>query len=191
MPKGRILTPDERMVIVREAAKGADVKGLAARFGVTRRTIHYTIKREKDRRRDTGIRTAAASVTVTPEEMAAFDLAISKHGFGSRADALRALMQATNGIFVPDDHLSGELAGFRAALNRVGNNVTQIARRMNEAQQRGMPAPWSDRQYEEIRALAGLILEMGDQADLLIRRRKDAMSVTVNEVLREFALGTQ
>ena len=191
MPKGRILTPDERLVIVREAAKGADVKGLAARFGVTRRTIHYTIKREKERRRDTGSRTAAASVTVTPDEMAAFDLAISKHGFGSRADALRALMQATNGIFVPDDHLSGELAGFRAALNRVGNNVTQIARRMNEAKKRGTPAPWSERQYEEIRALAGLILEMGEQADLLIRRRKDAMLVTVNEVLREFALGTE
>ncbi len=191
MPRGRILTPDERLVIVREAAKGADVKGLAARFGVTRRTIHYTIKREKDRRRDTGVRTSAASVTVTPDEMAAFDLAISKHGFGSRADALRALMQATNGIFVPDDHLSGELAGFRAALNRVGNNVTQIARRMNEAKKRGRPAPWSERQYEEIRALAGLILEMGDQTDLLIRRRKDAMTVTVSDVLREFALGTQ
>ena len=191
MPRGRILTPDERLVIVREAAKGADVKSLAVRFGVTRRTIHYTIKREKDRRRDTGVRTAAASVTVTPDEMAAFDLAISKHGFGSRADALRALMQATNGIFVPDDHLSGELAGFRAALNRVGNNVTQIARRMNEAKKRGMPAPWSERQYEEIRALAGLILDMGDQTDLLIRRRKDAMTVTVNDVLREFALGTQ
>lgn len=191
MPKGRILTPDERLVIVREAAKGADVKSLATRFGVTRRTIHYTIKREKDRRRDTGIRTAAASVTVTPDEMQAFDLAIAKHGFGSRADALRALMQATNGIFVPDDYLSGELAGFRAALNRVGNNVTQIARRMNEAKKRGMPAPWSERQYEEIRALAGLILEIGDQTDLLIRRRNDAMAVTVNEVLREFALGTQ
>lgn len=191
MPRGRILTPDERLVIVREAAKGADVKSLAVRFGVTRRTIHYTIKREKDRRRDTGVRTAAASVTVTPDEMAAFDLAISKHGFGSRADALRALMQATNGIFVPDDHLSGELAGFRAALNRVGNNVTQIARRMNEAKKRGMPAPWSERQYEEIRALAGLILDMGDQTDLLIRRRKDAMTVTVSDVLREFALGTQ
>ena len=65
MPKGRILTPDERLVIAREAAKGADIKGLAHRFGVTRRTIHYTIKREKDRRRDTGIRTAAASVTHT------------------------------------------------------------------------------------------------------------------------------
>jgi transposase-like protein len=191
MPKGRILTPDERLVIVREAAKGADVKGLAARFGVTRRTIHYTIKREKDRRRDTGIRTAVASVTVTPDEMEAFDQAISNHGFQSRADALRALMQATNGIFVPDDHLSVELAGFRAALNRVGNNVTQIARRMNEAKKRGMPTPWSERQYEEIRSLAGMVLEMGDEIDLLVRRRKEAMDVTVDQVLREFALGTQ
>ncbi len=191
MPKGRILTPQERLVIVREAAKGADVKGLAARFGVTRRTIHYTIKREKDRRRDTGIRTAAASVTVTPDEMRAFDEAISKHGFASRADALRALMQATNGIFVPDDHLAGELAGFRAALNRVGNNVTQIARRMNEAKKWGRPAPWSDQQYAEIRSLASLILEMGDEIDQLVRRRNDVMNVTVDDVLREFALGTQ
>lgn len=191
MPKGRNLTPDERLAIVREAAKGADVKGLAERFGVTRRTIHYTIKREKDRRRDTGIRTAAASVTVTPEEMKAFDEAISQHGFGSRADGLRALMQATNGIFVPDDHLSGELAGFRTALNRVGNNITQIARRMNEAKKRGMPAPWSDRQYEEIRSLAGMILDMGDEIDQLVRRRSEVMRVTVDDVLREFALGTQ
>ena len=101
------------------------------------------------------------------------------------------LMQATNGIFVPDDHLSGELAGFRAALNRVGNNVTQIARRMNEAKKRGMPMPWSERQYEEIRSLAGMVLEMGDEIDLLVRRRKEAMDVTVDQVLREFALGTK
>jgi len=191
MPKGRILTDEERLVIVREAAKGAKSITLAHRFGVTRRTIDYTIKREKDRRRDTGVRTAAASVTVTPAEMTAFDAALRKHNFDSRADGLRALMQATNGIFVPDDHLAGELAGYRAALNRVGNNVSQIARRMNEAKKRGMPAPWSDLQYEEIRSLAGLILEMGDQADLLVRRRSDAIRVTVEDVLREFALGTK
>ncbi|MEM8636269.1 MAG: transposase [Pseudomonadota bacterium] len=190
MPKGRILTQSERLVIVREAAKGVGKQKLAQRFGVTRRTIDYTIKREKDRRRDTGIRTAAASVTVTPDEMKAFDAELAKHGFDSRADGLRALMQATNGIFVPDEHLSGELASFRAALNRVGNNITQIARRMNEAKKRGLPPPWSNRQYEEIRALAGTILEMGDQIDLLVRRRNSVMAATVDDVLREFALGT-
>ena len=191
MPKGRILTQPERLVIVREAAKGVGKQQLAQRFGVTRRTIDYTIKREKDRRRDTGIRTAAASVTVTPDELKAFDAVLAKRGFDSRADGLRALMQASNGIFVPDEHLSGELSSFRAALNRVGNNVTQIARRMNEAKKRGMPAPWSEQQYEEIRSLAGMILEMGDQIDLLVRRRNTAMTVTVDVVLREFALGTE
>ena len=191
MPRGRNLTPDERLIIVREAAKGTDAKALAQKFSVTRRTIHYTIKREKDRRRDTGVRTAAASVTVTPEEMKAFDAFLERHGFDSRADGLRALMQASNMIFVPDEQLSSELSSFRAALNRVGNNITQIARRMNEAKKRGMPAPWSHSQYEEIRALAGLILDMGDQIDLLVRRRSAAMNVTVNQVLREFALGTQ
>lgn len=191
MPRVSILTPDERLVIVREAAKGADVKALALRFGVTRRTIHYTIKREKDRRRDTGVRTAAASVTVTPEEMSAFDAVLKRHGFDSRADGLRALMQASSGVFVPDELLSSELSSFRAALNRVGNNITQIARRMNEAKKRGMPAPWSNKQYEEIRSLAVLILDMGDQIDLLVRRRGAAMDVKVNDVLKEFALGTQ
>ncbi len=191
MPKGRILTQSERLVIVREAAKGVGKQQLAQRFGVTRRTIDYTIKREKDRRRDTGIRTSAASVTVTPDEMKAFDAELAKHGFDSRADGLRALMQATNGIFVPDKHLSSELSSFRAALNRVGNNITQIARRMNEAKKRGMPPPWSNRQYEEIRALAGTILEMGDEIDLLVRRRNSVMAVIVDEVLREFALGTE
>ena len=191
MPKGRILTPSERLVIVREAAKGVGKQQLAQRFGVTRRTIDYTIKREKDRRRDTGIRTAAASVTITPDEMKAFDAVLSKHGFDSRADGLRALMQASSGIFVPDEDLSSDLSSFRAALNRVGNNVTQIARRMNEAKKRGMPAPWTERQYEEIRSLAGMILEMGDQIDLLVRRRTEAMTITVDDVLREFALGTQ
>ena len=100
-------------------------------------------------------------------------------------------MQASGGIFVPDDQLSGELSSFRGALNRVGNNITQIARRMNEAKKRGMPAPWSDRQYEEIRLLAGMILEMGDQIDLLVRRRNSVVAVTVDDVLREFALGTE
>lgn len=191
MPRGRILTNDERLVIAKERAKGVGVQVLARRFGVTPRTIHYTVKREKDRRRDTGIRTAAASVTVTPDEMKAFDAVLGKHGFDSRADGLRALMQASNGIFVPDDHLSEELSSFRAALNRVGNNITQIARRMNEAKKRGMPAPWSERQYEEIRSLAGLILEMGDQIDLLVRRRNSVMAVTVDDVLREFTCGTE
>ncbi|MEO1139404.1 MAG: transposase [Pseudomonadota bacterium] len=191
MPKGRILTQSERLVIVREAAKGVGKPRLAQRFGVTRRTIDYTIKREKDRRRDTGIRTSAASVTVTPDEMKAFDAELAKHGFDSRADGLRALMQATNGIFVSDEHLASELSSFRAAINRVGNNITQIARRMNEAKKRGMPPPWSNRQYEEIRALAGTILEMGDQIDLLVRRRNSVMAVTVDDVLREFALGTK
>ena len=191
MPRGRILTQSERLVIVRDVAKGVGKQQLAQRFGVTRRTIDYTIKREKDRRRDTGIRTAAASVTVTPDEMKGFDTQLEKHGFDSRADGLRALMQASGGIFVPDDQLSGELSSFRGALNRVGNNITQIARRMNEAKKRGMPAPWSDRQYEEIRLLAGMILEMGDQIDLLVRRRNSVVAVTVDDVLREFALGTE
>lgn len=191
MPKGRILSSEERLVIVREAAKGAGIKGLAKRFGVTTRTIHYTLKREKERRRDTGVRTSAASVTVTPSEMKAFDAALTRHKIASRADGLRALMQATSGIFVPDNTMVDELAGFRAALNRVGNNVSQIARRMNEARKKGFPPTWTEQQYEEIRALAGMIMDMGDEVDLLVRRRNKVISVEVDAVLKEFARGSE
>lgn len=191
MPKGRILTEAERLVIARDAAKGVGVRELAIRFGVTRRTIHYTIKREKDRRRDTGVRTAAASVTVTPDEMQAFDAVLSKHKLDSRADGLRALMLAASGIFVPDDQLSGELASFRAALNRVGNNITQIARRMNEAKKRGMRPPYPSQSHEQVRALAEMILEMGDEIDMLARRRSEGMKVSIGDVLREFANGPE
>ena len=63
------LTPAERQEIVRERCKGVTHKALAERFRVSERTIYYTLRTEKDRQRDTRIRTKQVSVTLTPEEL--------------------------------------------------------------------------------------------------------------------------
>lgn len=47
MPKSRILTQSERLVIVRKAANGVGKQQLAQCYGVKRRTIDYTINRKK------------------------------------------------------------------------------------------------------------------------------------------------
>lgn len=184
MPQTRRLTDDERLVIVREAAKGVQTQALAARFGVTKRTIQYTVRRDQQRRRDTGVRTAGASVTVTPDELLTFDAVLEAQGITSRSDGLRCLMQAANGVFVPDEHLASELASYRAALNRVGNNVSQIAKRMNEANKRGFRPPFPAASLEQMRGLARFVLDSADEIDLLIRRRRKGMRLAATGALK-------
>jgi len=127
MSKRRRLSREQRLEIIRDRKKGVSVQKLAARFEVTERTVYYTLRTEKDRKRDSSSRSETVTTTVTPEELAAFDAILSRKGIKYRADAIRRLMQSANGVFQPDEHLESELQSFRAALNRVGNNVTQIS----------------------------------------------------------------
>ncbi len=189
MAKRHRLTDLERLEIVRESAKGVSSQSLAKRFGVTTRTIQYTIRREKTRKRDSGIRTASITVALTPEEVRAFDAVISRHGIPNRTVALRRLIQSANGIFQPDEHLADELRGFRASLNRVGNNVTQIAKRMNEANNKGIKPPFGRASLAQMRSLAGFVLDFADQVDLLARRRTSGITLLINETLKDLADG--
>lgn len=191
MATRRRLSESERLEIARETQKGVSSSVLAARFGVTARTIQYTVRREKTRRRDSGIRTAQIGTTITPEELNAFKAVLLRHGIDNRSDAMRRLIQASNGIFQPDEHLADELKSFRAALNRIGNNVTQIAKRMNEANNKGMRPPFSDASLSQMRSLAGFILDFADQVDLLTRRRSDGITMIANDALKELADGAE
>lgn len=189
MPLGRRLTREERLAIVREAAKGVTTRAIADKHGVTTRTIFYTLRREKERRRESGHRSVTFSVTVTPDEAAAFDAVLGRHGMASRADGLRRLIRASNGIFQPDEHLADQLQGFRASLNRVGNNVTQVAKRMNEAKQKGIAPAFGVSSLAQIRSLASFVLSFADEVDLLARRRSEGMTLTANAALKELADG--
>ena len=187
----RRLSDLERLEIVRETHKGVSAQVLGKRFGVTPRTIQYTVRREKLRKRDSGIRTAQIGTTVTPEELRDFESLLGRHGITSRSDGMRRLIQAANGVFQPDEHLGDELKGFRAALNRVGNNVTQIAKRMNEANNKGMRPSFGPSSLGQMRSLAGFVLDFADQVDLLTRRRTDGISILVNEAMKELVDGEE
>ena len=187
----RRLSDLERLEIVRETRKGVSAQVLGKRFGVTPRTIQYTVRREKLRKRDSGIRTAQIGTTVTPEELRDFEALLGRHGITSRSDGMRRLVQAANGVFQPDEHLADELKAFRAALNRVGNNVTQIAKRMNEANNKGMRPSFGPSSLGQMRSLAGFVLDFADQVDLLTRRRTDGISILVNEAMKELVDGEE
>jgi transposase-like protein len=186
MPRRR-LTPEQRRAIVAAGRRGERVSVLAERYGVTPRAVQYTLRQAERGRRDGGTRTETMSVMLTPAEMAGFDAALVRAGVPSRADGMRLLVQAAGALFQPDAHLADELAGMRAALNRVGNNVTQIAKRMNEATLRGARPPFSDRDLAQMRQLAGFVLDFADQVDLLARRRVEGVSLVVGDALRELA----
>ncbi len=80
--------------------------------------------------------------------------------------------------------LSGaELRSLCAALNRVGNNINQIARRLNEGRIRGEGASLSVPERSEIRALAGLVLDMSDRIQELARNRRRALELEVCRAL--------
>ena len=186
MPRRR-LTPDQRRAIVAAGRRGERVAVLAERYGVTPRAVQYTLRAAERGRRDGGTRTETMSVTLTPAEMAGFDAALARAGVPSRADGMRRLAQAAGGLFQPDAHLADELAGMRASLNRVRNNVTQIAKRMNEANLRGARPPFSTQDLAQMRQLAGFVLDFADQVDLLARRRVEGVSLVAGDALRELA----
>ena len=191
MAKRHRLSDLERLEIVRETRKGVSAQVLGKRFGITPRTIQYTVRKEKMRKRDSGIRTAQISTTITPDELREFEVVLARHGINNRSDGMRRLIQSANGLFQPDEYLADELKGFRAALNRVGNNVTQIAKRMNEANNKGIKPPFGRASLAQMRSLAGFVLDFADQVDLLVRRRTDGIDLLVNEALKELADGEE
>lgn len=177
------------MEIVREAAEGVVSSELAVRFGVTPRAIQYTLKADADRQRDATVATAAVTVKLTPEELAALDEVLAAAGIETRTEGLRRLIQAAGGTFVPDARLAGEMARYRASLHEVGNGVVQIAKQMREANRTGHGAgpEFTELRLAQIRGLARFILDSADEIDLLLRRRRDRMQLSATVALREFA----
>ena len=189
MSRSKRLTSAQRMEIVREAAEGVSSAELARRFGVTPRTIQYTLKSDAERQTDTAIPTAAVSVKVTQSELAAFDEVLATAGIETRSEGLRRLIQAAGGVFVPDVLLAAEMARYRASLNEVGNGVAQIAKQMMQANRIGQGAgtEFTELRLAQMRGLARFILDSADEIDLLVRRRRDTMQLEATSALREFA----
>ncbi|MEO1538255.1 MAG: transposase [Pseudomonadota bacterium] len=188
MTRAKRLTEIEKMEIVREAGDGVSTSDLAARFGVTARAIRYVLKAHDERQRDAAIPTAAVTVKLTTEELAALDVVLATAGIETRTEGLRRLIQAAGGTFVPDVQLAVEMARYRASLHEVGNGVAQLTKRMAEANRTGQAgAEFSDLRLAQLRGLARFVLDSADEIDLLVRRRRDAMMLEATAALREFA----
>ncbi|OWU81208.1 transposase [Oceanicola sp. 22II-s10i] len=193
MSRTKRLTQTERAEIIREAAAGVGTSALAERFGVTPRAIQYTLKADEERQKDAAVATAAVTVKLTPEELAALDEVLSAAGIETRTEGVRRLIQAAGGTFVPDANLAAEMARYRASLHEVGNGVVQVAKQMMKASREGRGegsapnAELSELRLVQMRALARFILDSADEIDLLLRRRRDGMRLSATAALKEFA----
>ena len=98
-------------------------------------------------------------------------------------------MLAADDILRPDESTAEELRSMSAALNRVGNNVNQVARRLNEAKLRGEPLPYTAASHAEIRDLAGLVFDMADQIQEMSRARRAVLELEISAALEGLVEG--
>ncbi|WP_323764059.1 plasmid mobilization relaxosome protein MobC [Marinovum sp.] len=183
MKRRRRLSEIDRSNIVRERRDGVSVACLASRYGVSLKTIYNTLNHAEARQVANGSRSQVVGIRVSESDLRRFDAALSRRGLKHRSDAMRKLMLAAEGVFLPDDEMCDELRNLGAALNRVGNNVNQIARRLNEAKLRGERLPWSETSHRDIRTLAGLVFDMADQIQEMSRARRSALDLEIESVL--------
>lgn len=187
MPKARRLTDEERSKIVRERAKGVSASDLAARFGVSPKTIYNVLSHGRSVRSANGSRSRVLTMRVSEADLRRFDAVLSRRGIAHRSDAMRRLMLAAEGVFLPDDQMCDELRNLGAALNRVGNNVNQIARRLNEAKVRGERLSYPASSHRDVRALAGLVFDLADQVQEMSRARRSLLDLEISSALAGLA----
>ncbi len=183
MSRGRRLTETERLNIAQERLQGVAAGDLATRYGVSLKSVYNAANHAADRQTANGSRPKVIGVRVSPKELQRFDAALARHGVVHRSDALRCLILAADDILRPDEGMTDELRGLSAALNRVGNNVNQVARRLNEAKIKGERLPYTAASHAEIRDLAVLVFDMADQIQEMFRGRRRALDLEVTKAL--------
>jgi hypothetical protein len=150
-------------------------------------SIYNASNHATDRQEANVSRSRVIGIRVSARDLRGFDAALGRRGIAHRSDAMRRLMLAADDILRPDEEMTEELRTMSAALNRVGNNVNQVARRLNEAKVRGERPPYTAASHAEIRELAGLIFELADQIQQLFLARRRALDLDVTKALAGLA----
>ena len=114
-------------------------------------------------------------------------MALLRRENAHRSDAMRRLILAADGVFLPDDEMCDKLHSLGAALNRVGNNVNQIARRLNETEVRGERLSYLASRHHDVRALAGLVFDLADQVQEMSRSRCSELDLEISSALTGLA----
>jgi transposase-like protein len=183
MPTSRRLTDQERRQIVRERAKGVSVRAISTALKVSPKTVYNVLSHGRSAVSANDSRSRVLTMRVTDRDLRNFDAALSRRGIAYRSDALRCFMLAADDILRPDEGMTDELRGLSAALNRVGNNVNQIARRLNEAKLKGERLPYTHASHAEIRDLAVLVFDLADQIQEMFRARRRVLDLEVTKAL--------
>ena len=183
MGSSRRLTDQERRQIVRERAKGVSVSAISATLKVSPKTVYNVLSRGRSTVSANDSRTRVLTIRVTDRDLRGFDAALARRGIAHRSEAMRCLMLAADDLLRPDEGMTDELKGMSAALNRVGNNVNQVARRLNEAKLKRERLPYTPANQAEIRDLAVLIFELADQIQEMFRARRRALDFEVTKAL--------
>ena len=187
MSNSRRLTDQERRQIVRERAKGVSVSAISAALKVTPKTVYNVLSRGRSAVSANDSRTRVLTLRVTDRDLRGFDAALARRGIVHRSDAMRCLMLAADDLLRPDEGMTDELRNLSAALNRVGNNVNQVARRLNEAKLKGERLPYTSARHAEIRDLAVLVFDMADQIQEMFRARRRVLDLEVTKALAGLA----
>ncbi len=176
-----------RQSIARKLRDGVHPRVLARDHGVSTRTIYRCAELMRQIGIERGSRTEVVMCRVSPADLARFDARLKAAGLRNRSAALRNVIRNAGGVAAPDADLAEALTGMRGALNKVGNNVSQIARRMNDARNRGQPVPFSEEDHAAIRQLSGLVLDFADQVGAMAEGRRDSLDLKIADVLKRLA----
>lgn len=182
-PRHSRLTPHQRVEIAREHARGVSPQELAARFGVSRQTVHATVRSYHDAPAVMDAGTRVVGVRVSPRRMQAFEAAIAQYGL-TKSEALKRLMDAATTVLVPDQDVAERLQRLAGEVSRVGGNLNQISRACNEARLRGDRIPYTEQSHAEVRAAVEVVFKAVGQISQMARGQRGQLDVAVAAALR-------
>ncbi|TCM75433.1 hypothetical protein EV216_13921 [Rhodovulum steppense] len=154
---------------------------LARRFGVSRRTIHNTLRRAKDAH---PARTRTISTRLSARELAGCQAALARRGITDHPAALRRLMGAADVLLRPTDQVViDRMQAWGAQTATHGAAIDHIARKLNEAKLRGRPTVFTVEGMKTIRTFAGVFMGFVEEFRTLWEARQAAMTREVDKAL--------
>lgn len=183
----RRLNHTTRQSIAKKVREGVRPELLAREYGVTVRTVYRCAQLMRQIQTERGSRTETLVCRVSPADLAQFDERLKEAGVRNRSEALRNIVRNTGGMAAPDAELAAALRAMKEALNKVGNNVSQIARRMNDAKNRGQPLPFSEEDHTAIRHLSVLMCDFADEIALMAEGRRNNLELRISDALKTLA----
>ena len=124
---------EERIALARRYHAGETPKVLAAAYGVSRRHVTRLAKEERGEGVEVRDPSVAVSFRAAQSDLAAFDAEWQARGFGTRSQALQALVRARCGIL---DVARNDLESFAETL-RLAQDLSDAGRVLAKAVQRG------------------------------------------------------